>query len=184
LSAINGGQHLELESSIHNGRMNAEQAFEAAEASYNWKKEIIDQVASYGRGGDLVTGQADNILLGPPPEKSDFKIDPAAGYVTDLGLSATQQDAQHSATNVQYEVASRFVQPDSGYIDPRFFDENTGTLKPPHQISAADWSTYDTQLANYLATTHPELNASVTNYRTTYLMLHGLPSAPQIEPGR
>ncbi|TFV59493.1 hypothetical protein E4P42_08815 [Mycobacterium sp. PS03-16] len=183
LGAINGGQHLELASSIQNGRMNAEQAFSAAEASYNWKKEIIDQVASYAPGGDLITGQADNILLGPPPERTDFKIDPQAGYVTDIGLSATQQDAQHSATNVQYEVASRFADPNSGYIDPRFFDERTGALKPPNTISPADWSAYDTQLANYLATTHPELNASVTNYRTTYLMLHGLPSIPQIQPG-
>jgi hypothetical protein len=165
LGVIDGGMSQETLSNIHNGQMNADQAFDNAKDAYEFKKDIIRSVFSYGPGGDLVTNTFADQFAGGPPAKSDFKFD-MNGTLTDVGLTANQTSVQHQITQAQYAVASQFVHEGNPHIDDRFFDQS-GNLKPPSQISDEDWSLYDSQLTASMAD-QTQINSMMTKFRETF----------------
>jgi hypothetical protein len=165
LGAIDGGISQETLSNIHNARMDHDQAQANAQEAYEFKKDILRSVMSYGRGGDLVTNTLADAFAGPPPEKSEFKFD-KDGMVTDVGLTSNDLSIASQYTQAQYTVASEFVDKGNPHIDERFFDETTGRLKPPSQISESDWSIYDAQLTAAMAEqTH--VSALMQKFNTT-----------------
>jgi hypothetical protein len=165
LGVIDGGMSQETLSNVRNGQMNVDQAFENAKDAYEFKKDIIRSVFSYGPGGDLITNTFADQFAGGPPEKSDFKFD-ENGTLTDVGLTANQTSVQHQITQAQYAVASQFIHGGNTHIDDQFFDQN-GNLKPPSQISDADWSLYDAQLTASMAD-QTQINAMMTKFRETF----------------
>jgi hypothetical protein len=164
LGAIDGGMSQETLSNIHNGQMGAEQAEANAKEAYDFKKDIIRSVFSYGPGGDLVTNTFADTLAGPPPDASNFRFD-KDGAITDVGLTSNEQSIGYQNTQAQYTVASQFVQQGNPHIDDRFFDDNR-KLKPPSQIDPADWSLYDAQLTASMAE-YTQINAMLQKFNTT-----------------
>jgi hypothetical protein len=173
LGAIDGGMHQETLSNISNGHMGADAALQNAQQAYDFKKDILGDVLSYGPGGDLITNTAAEAIVGQPPDKSQFKFD-NAGTITDIGLSASEQSVAHQYTQAQYAVASQFVHQGNEYIDPKFFDDN-GSLKSPNQISAKDWSVYDAQVTVAMAQ-QAEINTTLGKFRDTLNRMGGLPT--------
>jgi EspA/EspE family len=165
LGVIDGGMSQETLSNIHNGQMNADQALANAQEAYDFKKDIIRSVFSYGPGGDLVTNSFADMFAGGPPERSDFHFD-ENGTVTDVGLTANQTSIQHQITQAQYAVASQFVHEGNPHIEDRFFDGN-GNLKPPSQISEEDWSIYDAQLTASMAE-QTQISGMMTKFCETF----------------
>ena len=152
-------------SNIKNGQMDADQALQNAKDAYEFKRDIIRSVFSYGPGGDLVNNTFADTFAGGPPEASDFKFN-KDGTLTDVGLTANQTSVQHQITQAQYTVASQFVHQGDPHIDDRFFDKN-GQLKPPSQIDDADWSLYDSQLTASMAG-QSQINAMMSKFGTTF----------------
>ena len=165
LGVIDGGISQETLSNIHNGQMNADQALENAKEAYEFKKDIIRSVFSYGPGGDLVTNTFADTFAGGPPDKNDFKFN-QDGTLSDVGLTATQTSVQHQITQAQYTVASEFVHEGNSHIDERFFDDN-GKLKPPSHIPADDWSLYDSQLTVAMAQ-YTEIDSMLGKFSDTF----------------
>ena len=170
LGVIDGGMSQETLSNIENGQMNADQALENAKSAYEFKKDILRSVFSYGPGGDLVTNTFADQFLGSEPDMKDFKYN-QEGTLTDIGLTANQQSTQHQITQATYTVASQFVQEGNTHIEDRFFDDN-GKLKPPSQISEADWSLYDSQLTASMAE-YTQINAMLTKFSGTFSHVGG-----------
>lgn len=174
LGVIDGGMSQETLSNIKNGQMDAAQALANATEAYEFKRDIIQNVFSYGPGGDLVTnGLADKFadtFAGGPPDASDFKFN-EDGTLSDVGLTANETSVQHQITQAQYTVASQFVHPGDAQIDARFFDGN-GQLKPPSQIDDADWSLYDSQLTASMAG-HTQISAMMAKFGTTFSHIGG-----------
>ncbi|MBX8688553.1 DUF4226 domain-containing protein [Mycobacterium sp. 20091114027_K0903767] len=166
LGVIDGGMSQETLSNIHNGQMNADQALENAKEAYETKKDILRSVFSYGKGGDLVTNTFADMIAGGPPDKADFKFN-ADGTLTDVGLTANETSVQHQITQAQYAVATQFVQDGNPHIEDRFFDNATGRLLPPSQISEADWSLYDAQLTAAMAE-RTQIAAMMTKFSQTF----------------
>lgn len=166
LGVIDGGMSQETLSNIHNGQMNADQALENAKEAYETKKDILRSVFSYGKGGDLITNTFADMIAGGPPDKADFKFN-EDGTLTDVGLTANETSVQHQITQAQYAVASQFVQDGNPHIEDRFFDDTSGRLKPPSQISDADWSIYDAQLTAAMAD-KTQIAAMMTKFSQTF----------------
>lgn len=78
-----------------------------------------------------------------------------------------ETSVHHQITQAQYAIASRLFHDGNPHIDDRFFDETTGKLKSPNQISESDWSVYDAQLTASLAD-HPEISAMLAKFRETF----------------
>ncbi len=170
LAVINGGMHEETLSNIENGKMNAEQAFENARQSHEFKKDILRSLFSYGPGGDLVTNTMADQLAGREPNLKDFKFN-SDGTVSDIGLSETQLSVQHQITHAQYTIASQFVQPGNPYIDPQFFNSD-GSLKSPAQFEPGSWSQYDAQLTVAMAE-YPQIDRMLGKFADTFGLIDG-----------
>ncbi|MDA4106593.1 EspA/EspE family type VII secretion system effector [Mycolicibacterium holsaticum] len=164
LGVIDGGMSQETLSNIRNGEMNAQQAAENAKSAYEFKKDIIRSVVSYAPGGDLATNAIADTFVGPPPEASSIKFD-KDGAITDVGLTSSEQSIAYQYTQAQYTVASQFVDAGNPHIEERFFDSN-GRLLPPSQISAEDWSIYDSQLTASMAE-YEHINSLMQKFNTT-----------------
>lgn len=162
LGAIDGGARMETSTEVANTK---EALITQATDAYNNKKAWLDNVVPSVPVAEKVPDLVERLLLGRPPEASDFQVD-QNGHITNTGLSATQQEVQHAATNAQYEIASRLFQGGEPHIDAEFFGPD-GQLKPPSAIDATKWSLYDTQLRLALAN-YPQVNTSVTNFKTTF----------------
>jgi hypothetical protein len=170
LSAINGGATIHAAADIENTQQGA---YQAAKEAYEFRKNVLETVLGNVPQGDRVAGVADDVLLGSEPTIDQFKVDPSTGQVTNLGLSATQQEAQHVVTNAQYEIASRLgVEVGSPHFSPDFFNSD-GTLKSPAQVGESNWSLYNEQLGNYLAS-HDNIDSALGRFRDTFDKLNGL----------
>jgi uncharacterized protein YukE len=171
LGAIDGGINEETLSNIRNGQMNADQAYEQAKSAYEFKKDLLRNVFSYGPGGDLVTNSIADQFAGPEPNKSNFKFD-SNGTLTDVGLSTQQQSVQHQITQANYTIASEFIhRGESPAMPDRFFNAD-GSLKAPSQIDPADWSMYDTRLTAAMAR-YPEISATMSKFSGTFSLIGG-----------
>ncbi|MGX9788464.1 TPR repeat region-containing protein [Mycobacterium sp. MMS18-G62] len=142
LGVIDGGINQETLSNINNAHLANQDAANAAKDAYEFKKDIIRSVFSYGPGGDLVTNTLADQLAGDPPKVEDIVT--KDGKVTDVGLSTTQQSAGHQIIQAQYTIASQFVDPSNSHIDARFFEN--GKLLPPARIDPSDLSIYSNQV--------------------------------------
>jgi hypothetical protein len=170
LSAIDGGAAIHANAHIENTQ---EAAYQAAKESYEFRKTVLDTVLGNVPQGDRVTAIADDVLLGSEPTKDQFKVDPTTGHVTNLGLSATEQESQHTVTNAQYEIASRLgVHAGDTHFDAQFFNAD-GTLKSPAQVGENNWSLYNEQLGNYLAS-YDNIDSALGRFRDTFDKLNGL----------
>jgi hypothetical protein len=143
--------------------MSHAQAEANAKDAYEFKKDLIRSVFSYGPGGDLVTNAFADTFAGPPPTESNFKIED--GMITDVGLTSNEQSIGYQNTQAQYTVASQFVHEGNPHIEARFFGEG-GKLLPPSQIDPADWSIYDAQLTTSMAE-HPQISSLLQKFNTT-----------------
>jgi hypothetical protein len=158
-------------SNIENGRLNQADALANAQQAYEFKKDILRSVTSYGPGGDLLTNAVADAIAGPAPDANEFKFN-ADGTVSDIGLSATEQSVQHQITQAQYTVASQFIQDSNPYIDPAFFNGD-GSLKSPGQISSDDWSKYDAQMTTAMAQ-YTQINTMLGKFSDTFGHIGGL----------
>jgi hypothetical protein len=171
LGAIDGGINQETLSNIHNGNMNADQALRNANDAYEFKKDILRSVFSYGPGGDLVTNAFADQFAGPPLDPNHFKFD-QSGAVTDVGLTSAEQSVQRQITLAQYTIASEFIhRGDSQAMPDRFFNTG-GSLKAPSQISEADWSLYDARLTASMAQ-YPAISSMMQKFSTTFTFVGG-----------
>jgi hypothetical protein len=68
-------------------------------------------------------------------------------------------------TELAYQVVSLTAHPDDPHIDPQYF--KNGRLLSPSEISEEDWSTYDSQLTVYLATS-PRINDAIRQFGDAY----------------
>lgn len=66
LGVIDGGMSQETLSNIKNGQMDADQALQNAKDAYEFKRDIIRSVFSYGPGGDLVNNTFADTFAGDP----------------------------------------------------------------------------------------------------------------------
>ncbi|PXX13370.1 EspA/EspE family type VII secretion system effector [Mycolicibacterium moriokaense] len=170
LSAIDGGAAIHANAHIENTQ---DAAYDAAKQSYEFRKTVLDTVLGNVPQGDRVTAVADDVLLGSEPTRDHFKVDPTTGHVTNLGLSATEQEAQHTVTNAQYEIASRLgIHSGDPHFDARFFNDD-GTLQSPAQVGEDNWSLYNEQLGNYLAS-YSHIDSALGRFRDTFDKLNGL----------
>jgi hypothetical protein len=171
LGAIDGGISQETLSNIHNGNLNAEQALKNANDAYEFKKDILRSVFSYGPGGDLVTNAFADQFAGPPPDPNNFKFD-QSGTATDVGLTSAESSVQRQITQAQYTIASEFIhRGDSPAMPDRFFNTD-GSLKAPSQISEADWSLYDARLTASMAQ-YPAISSMMQKFSTTFVLVGG-----------
>jgi hypothetical protein len=84
-------------------------------------------------------------------------------YVAD---SASKKPAvAYAQTELAYQVASLTARPGDHHINPEYFKE--GRLLSPSEISEADWSIYDSQLAVYLAP-WPRIFDAIQQFGHTY----------------
>jgi len=170
LGAIDGGAAIHANAHIDNTQ---DAAYEAAKESYEFRKTVLDTVLGNVPQGDRVTAIADDVLMGSEPTKDQFKVDPTTGQVTNLGLSATEQEAQHTVTNAQFEIASRLgIHSGDPHFDSTFFNAD-GSLKSPAQVGEANWSLYNEQLGNYLAS-YDHIDSALGRFRDTFDKLNGL----------
>jgi hypothetical protein len=146
LGVIDGGINQETLSNINNAHLANQDAANAAKDAYEFKKDILRSVFSYGPGGDLITNTLADQFAGDPPKVTDVVT--KDGQITDVGLSATQQSAGYQITQAEYTIASQFVDPSNEHIDSRFFEN--GKLLPPSRIDPSDMSIYNSQLGTAL----------------------------------
>ena len=161
---IDGGISQETLSNIHNGNMNAEQALKNANDAYEFKKDILRSVFSYGPGGDSSPTHSRTSSLGLRRTRmTSSSISPARHRRRPhIGGASVQRQI----TQAQYTVASEFIHEGNSHIDERFFDDN-GKLKPPSHIPADDWSLYDSQLTVAMAQ-YTEIDSMLGKFSDTF----------------
>ncbi|WP_131816122.1 hypothetical protein [Mycolicibacterium porcinum] len=84
-----------------------------------------------------------------------------------VGAEVDRATVQDQITQAQYAVATQFVQDGNPHIEDRFFDNATGRLLPPSQISEADWSLYESQLTAAMAE-RTQIAAMMTKFSQTF----------------
>jgi hypothetical protein len=89
-----------------------------------------------------------------------YMADPASG----------KPAVAYAQTELAYQVASLTVRPGDPHINPEYFKE--GRLLSPSEISEADWSIYDSQLAVYLAP-WPRIFDAIQQFGHTYDVIAG-----------
>jgi len=87
------------------------------------------------------------------------------------GTAPPDSSSSHAETAVAYAVASRMVQGRDPHFSAEYFTPQ-GVLKAPNQIDAAQWSLYDTQLSNYLAT-YPAISKAIDRFASRYRSIAG-----------
>jgi EspA/EspE family len=169
LATIDGGINQETLSNINNAHLANQEAVDAAKDAYEFKKDIIRSVFSYGPGGDLVTNALADQIAGDPPKLDDIVT--KDGKITDVGLSTSDRNAGHQIMQAQYTIASQFVDPSNSHIDSKFFGAD-GKLLPPARIAAADISIYNSQLQSALVD-RPYVADKVGAFRDTLQRIGG-----------
>jgi hypothetical protein len=87
------------------------------------------------------------------------------------GKESQNSTTSHAKTNLAYVVVSRMLRGQDPHFSLEYFTPN-GSLKSPDQVGSAQWSLYDAQLFNYLAT-YPAITDAIYNFGRTYGSIAG-----------
>ena len=87
------------------------------------------------------------------------------------GTAPPDSSSSHAETAVAYAVVSKMLRGTDPHFSAEYFMSD-GALKAPDQVDNAQWSLYDTQLSNYLAT-YPAITKAIGQFVNRYRSIAG-----------